>query len=102
MATHEAPSLSTADVTRIMDHMNEDHGDALLLYAKGFGGVTEATSARMVDLDVEFMELEVTTPTGVEMVPLQLIEDVHNATEARQVLVEMARIAREGEPYGGS
>ena len=98
MATHEASSLSAADVTRIMDHMNEDHGDALLLYAQHFGGIEGATSARLVDLGEDFMELEVTTPTGVEMVPLQLIEDVHNATEARQVLVEMAQIARQGGP----
>jgi len=98
MDTHEAPSLSTADVTRIMDHMNDDHGDAVLLYAQHFGGIEEATSARLVDLGEDFMELEVTTPTGVETVPLQLIEDVHDATEARQVLVEMAQIARQGGP----
>ncbi|NBB85646.1 MAG: DUF2470 domain-containing protein [Bacteroidetes bacterium] len=102
MATHEASPLSTADVTRIMDHMNDDHGDAVLLYAQHFGGIEEATSARMVDMGKDVMELEVTTPTGVETVTLQLIEDVHNATEARQVLVEMARIAREGASGGSS
>lgn len=102
MATNDASSLSQAEVTRIMDHMNDDHGDAVLLYAQYFGGVDEATSAQMVDLGEEFIELEVTTPAGVETVPLQLIEDVHNATEARRVLVEMARIARQEGTDGGS
>lgn len=98
MATHDASSLSRADVTRIMDHMNEDHGDAVLLYAQYFGGVDEATSARMVDMGKEFMELEVATPEGTQTVPLQLIEDVHDAIEARNVLVQMAQIARQGGP----
>jgi len=80
--------------------MNDDHSDAILLYAKYFGGVEEATSARMVDMGEEFMELEVTTPTGVKTVPLQLIEDVYDATAARRVLVEMAQIARQGGPDG--
>lgn len=81
-----------------MDHMNEDHGDAVLLYAQYFGGVDEATSARMVDMGKEFMELEVATPEGTQTVPLQLIEDVHDAIEARNVLVQMAQIARQGGP----
>jgi len=98
MATHDAASLSTADIARIIDHMNDDHGDAVLLYAQHFGGIEGATAARLVDLGEDFMELEVTTPTGVETVPLQLIDDVHDATEARQVLVKMVQMARQGGP----
>lgn len=98
MAAHDASSLSRADVTRIIDHMNDDHEDALLLYAEYFGGVEGATAARMVALETEYMELEVDTPEGTQTVPLQLIEDVHDAVEARNVLVQMAQIARQGGP----
>jgi len=98
MATHDAASLSTADIARIIDHMNDDHEDALLLYAEHFGGVEGATAARMVALETEYMELEVDTPEGTQTVPLQLIEDVHDATEARQVLVKMVQMARQGGP----
>lgn len=29
---------------RICNHMNEDHGDAVVLYAQAFGGLTTATT----------------------------------------------------------
>ncbi len=98
MATNDQSSLSRSDVTRIIEHMNDEHEDALLLYAEYFGGVDSATAARMVALETEYMELEVDTPEGTRTVPFQLIEDVHDATEARKVLVRMAQIARQGGP----
>jgi putative heme iron utilization protein len=35
----------------IMAHMNNDHADAHLAYARAFAGISAATSARMVAID---------------------------------------------------
>jgi putative heme iron utilization protein len=34
--------FSTEISSRICQHMNDDHADAIVLYAKTFGGVTDA------------------------------------------------------------
>jgi putative heme iron utilization protein len=44
---------------RICKHMNEDHADALALYARAFGQVEGVTQARMQAIDSEGMDLQV-------------------------------------------
>jgi len=44
---------------RICKHMNEDHADAIALYARVFGQVEGVTQARMQAIDPEGMDLRV-------------------------------------------
>ena len=54
-----ADPLTTAVSTRICTHMNDDHAEAVLDYARHYGGIDAPKSARMVALTPNSMELEV-------------------------------------------
>ena len=50
--------LITSQVSdRICKHMNEDHGEAIVLYAKAFGNIPDAKKAEMISIDPEGMDL---------------------------------------------
>ena len=53
----------------MMDHMNTDHADSNLMYVKVYGNLWSATAARMITLDKEGMDLEVTVPDGTQRLP---------------------------------
>ena len=42
-----ADPLTDAVSTRICQHMNDDHAEAVLAYAQHYGGVSAPTAARM-------------------------------------------------------
>src|SRR5262249_22333912 len=50
----------------MIEHMNTDHVDSNLMYVKVYGNLWEATAARLVALDKEGMDLEVTVPDGTQ------------------------------------
>merc|ERR1719282_1138625 len=60
----ELESSLAASKKRIVDHMNEDHGDSLLVYALHYGKKETATSSVITDLDSKGMTLEVTLAGG--------------------------------------
>ena len=82
---------------RAIQHMNEDHADALLRYAHYFGERPSATAATMTGLDADGFDLSLLTSAGREDVripfrdPLQCDQDAHTrlvamAVEARKAL----------------
>jgi putative heme iron utilization protein len=54
-----ADPLTSAVSERICKHMNDDHTEAVLAYARHYGGVEAPQQARMVAVRPEAMELEV-------------------------------------------
>ena len=54
-----ADPLTPAVSERICRHMNDDHADAVLAYARHCAGIAEAASARMLAVLPELMRLEV-------------------------------------------
>lgn len=42
---------------RICAHMNEDHADAVLIYAQRFGTSPNSTAAKMLSIDAQGMNL---------------------------------------------
>ncbi len=50
---------TTAVSDRICKHMDDDHAEAVLAYARHYGGVSDPQAARMVAVGPEAMELEV-------------------------------------------
>ena len=54
-----ADPLTPAVSDRICKHMNDDHAEAVLAYARHYGGVEAPVSARMLAVRPEVMELEV-------------------------------------------
>lgn len=80
---------------RICSHMNDDHADAIALYAKVFGHVAEATAARMESIDPEGMNL-ITQVNGTES-PVRITFDhvLQDSEDAHQTLIAMVKQARQ-------
>ncbi len=86
------PLADAAD--EIVAHMNEDHADALALYARAFAGL-DATSARMLEVDRLGFRLRAETPGEPGEARLAFAAPVATPEEARKALVRMVREARE-------
>jgi putative heme iron utilization protein len=80
--------------SRICNHMNEDHKDAIVLYAKAFGGITNAKAAQMLSIDSEGMDL--TAQVNGESIPVRIQFDrvLADAEDAHQTLIAMVKQAR--------
>jgi len=79
----------------MIDHMNADHADANRMYAKVYGQLWGVTAARMLALDREGMELEVTVPDGSTRLRIPFDHRLQDEADAQRTLVAMARQAHE-------
>jgi heme iron utilization protein len=77
----------------IMEHMNADHADALLAYARFFAN-EEADEARMVAVDRLGFKLHLKNGERRWSTRIAFPREVTNAADSRAVLIEMARTAR--------
>jgi putative heme iron utilization protein len=82
-----ADPLTPAVSDRICKHMNVDHAEAVLAYARHYGGISTALSARMLAVGPEAMRLEV-DGTPVE-VPFD--HTLTDSEDAHRTLVAMLR-----------
>lgn len=80
--------------SRICNHMNEDHANAVVLYAQAFGGVMNATTAEMLSIDAKGMNLQVRV--NEETLPIRILFDhvLADAEDAHQTLIAMVKQAR--------
>lgn len=72
---------------RICKHMNDDHAAAVLAYARHYGGLTNAQSARMLAVAPEAMRLEVDGNT----VEVPFDHTLSDSDDAHRTLVSMLR-----------
>jgi putative heme iron utilization protein len=81
---------------RICKHMNDDHADAVLLYAKAFGHRSDATAAELLKIDAEGMDLAV-QPADADSDPVRVLFDhrLQDAEDAHQTLIAMVKQARQ-------
>lgn len=82
------------DAWAILDHMNQDHADALPLYLRAFSSVSEVLRAEMSSIDRLGFELSVTTAQGTQTVRLPFHEPIASKNDARRALVGLLREAR--------
>ncbi len=54
-----ADPLSAEVIERICRHMNDDHQDAVIAYARHYGGISHANKAQIISLSPQAMELVV-------------------------------------------
>jgi len=78
----------------ILDHMNDDHADALLTYARAFTTATDATAATMTAVDRLGFEMTVDTPRGRGPARLAFAAPIGSAKDARVALVALVAEAR--------
>jgi putative heme iron utilization protein len=91
--TAEPDPLAPAAV-EILKHMNDDHADAVLAYARGLAGVEDAAGATMTAIDRYGFDMAAATPRGPRAVRLAFDGPVSKPDDVRRVLVAMAKRAR--------
>lgn len=85
----------TAEVSeRICQHMNEDHANAVLLYAQVFGGSPDATAAEMVSIDGKGMNLTAQVSGAAVPVRIDFERTLEGAEDAHHTLIAMGKEAR--------
>jgi len=91
MADPLTPQISD----RICQHMNEDHNDAVLLYAQTFGKMPEAESAILNSVDTSGMDLSATV--GESSVPIRILFDhpLQDSEDAHYTLIAMVKQAKQ-------
>lgn len=89
--------ITPAVSDRICKHMNQDHAEAVLLYAKFFGKRDDAEAAQMLALDEVGMDLEITVAAAPEPLRIPFTKPLESAKDAHTVLVEMMKEAQ-GNP----
>jgi putative heme iron utilization protein len=85
-----SPEIST----RICNHMNEDHADAVALYARTFGKSPDTQAAQMLSIDAQGMNLM--AQVKGESVPLRIEFDhvLKDSEDAHHTLIDMVKQAR--------
>jgi heme iron utilization protein len=89
-----APDPVAPDAAAILEHMNQDHADALPAYCRAFAGVDEVTGATMTSIDRLGFEMSVQAPGGTKTVRLAFHEPIANKNDARKALVGLLKEAR--------
>jgi putative heme iron utilization protein len=82
-----ADPLTPAVSDRICKHMNDDHAEAVLAYARHYGGLSAAQQASLVAVRTEAMELEV---DGAK-VTVPFDHSLSDSEDAHRTLVAMLR-----------
>jgi heme iron utilization protein len=85
------PLADTA--TDITQHMNTDHGEALVLLARVFAGI-ESQEVAMTSVDRLGFHVRLKTQDGTRGARIAFLREVNSPAEARKVLVEMVGQAR--------
>jgi putative heme iron utilization protein len=91
----ERPDPLADCATDIIEHMNTDHGDALILLARVFAGI-ESQEVSMASVDRLGFHLRLKTQDGARGARIAFLREVSNPAETRTVLGEMVAQARQG------
>ena len=73
--------------TRICNHMNKDHQDAVNAYAKYYGKIKTFRSAKMIKLSPESIQLKIDEKT----VDIKFDHILQDCSDAHQTLVKMIK-----------
>jgi len=94
-AFHAAePDPVASGAAYAIEHLNEDHSDALLLMAQKLAGHPDATEATCVRIDRYGLDLNLQTPRGFTSTRIAFAEPANKPGDLRGATVELARRAR--------
>jgi putative heme iron utilization protein len=82
----------------IIEHMNDDHADAQVLFCQHFAGRPDTTSASMAAVDRYGFEMIAVSNSGRVAVRLAFPNECVTATEVREAMVAMVQEARTAGP----
>ena len=86
--------ITPAISDRICKHMNEDHAEAIVLYAKVFGNSPEAETATMDSIDPQGMNLTANIKGETVPVRIEFNHTLKDSEDAHQTLIAMVKQAR--------
>ena len=86
--------ITPAISDRICQHMNEDHAEAIVLYAKVFGDSPEAETATMDSIDPQGMNLTANIKGETVPVRIEFNHTLQDSEDAHQTLIAMVKQAR--------
>ncbi len=86
--------FSTEISSRICNHMNGDHAEAIIIYAQAFGGLADATAAEMLAIDAQGMDLKAQVNGEAVPVRIQFDHILADAEDAHHTLIDMLKQAR--------
>lgn len=92
------PVLDDDAVRAILAHMNDDHRSDSLDICRSLAGVTDATAARMSDLDDHHAFFEVEVDGGTRVVELPWSRPLESRAQVREELVRMHAEATDRTP----
>lgn len=78
----------------ILEHMNDDHADALVAYAKAFTRAKDTDEAVMTGIDRYGFEMSVKTSKGMRPARIAFDAEIATPTDARKALVALVQRAR--------
>ena len=73
--------------TRICNHMNKDHGDAVYAYAKYYGKIKTFKSAKMISLSPEAVQIKI----DKETLEIKFDHILQDCSDAHKTLVKMIK-----------
>ncbi len=88
--------LPVKETAEIMEHMNQDHSETLANYVRYYGGVKDVISAELKEITHHELYIDTVAHDFSCRLAVQLIKPIKKISEARTILVEMAKQAREG------
>ncbi|OZG74618.1 heme iron utilization protein [Hahella sp. CCB-MM4] len=88
--------LTPDEITSIVDHMNQDHADTIVNYVRYYGGVDGVISASLHSINQNEIYIDVVAHSLSCRLAIPLIRPLTSVTDARIILVEMAKQARSG------
>lgn len=89
-----ADLLTPAISDRICKHMNEDHAEAIALYAKVYGNQPETETAQMLSIDAQGMNLSIQIQEKKDTLRIEFDHTLTDSEDAHQTLIAMVRQAR--------
>ncbi|MBT94843.1 MAG: hypothetical protein CL431_02585 [Acidimicrobiaceae bacterium] len=78
----------------IVDHMNDDHLDANLLYVKNLANLNDCSEAEMLGIDRYGVTLRASTSKGPRMVRIGFPSPIKSEEEARPAVIELLQVAK--------
>jgi putative heme iron utilization protein len=80
----------------ILDHMNADHGDAMVSYCRALTKAADTTAATMTSVDRYGFEMSAQTGRGPRPIRLAFSKEIATPEDARREMVSLAKRARGG------
>src|SRR5690348_16548041 len=87
------PDPLADSMAEIIQHMNADHKDALVMLARTFAHI-DSTEATMTAVDRLGFHVRLKTAEGMRGARIAFLQEVRDATQTREVLIEMVKRAR--------